>query len=121
MEIIVKQGSGPRIDHPSRLPDQKKAEAVAARNYANMEFENDAQRRDYLRRVNSNPGFNLPGLPEFYPPEKIRSVGGLGHPMPMMDCGHRAFRIKSRFDAGTIVNILTCPEGHVEETREEAL
>lgn len=49
-------------------------------------FENDAERRDYERAVNSNPN-NVMGCPTFFPPLKIKSICGIAH-----DCeksGHR--------------------------------
>jgi hypothetical protein len=119
MHIIVKPHEE-RIDHPNRNPDYERAVARGMADYSSMKFENEAERRDYLRRIDSNPN-NVPGLPEFYPPEKIRSVGGLGHPMPVMNCGHRAFKVKSQFEGGMIVSVLTCYEGHAEEIREESV
>ncbi len=119
--IIVKPHEQ-RIDHPSRNPDWERANAIGKREYEKMEFESEGDRRDYLRRVDGNPN-NVPGLPTFYGPEKIRSVGGLGNPLPLMSCGHRAQKIMARFDAAekVLVNDLECPYGHRETQREDTL
>lgn len=45
-----------------------------------MKFENEGQRQDYERQVKANPN-NIPGLPVFYPPEKLRSAGFRSAPL----------------------------------------
>lgn len=122
MEIIVKQSSGPRMDHPSRNPDWERAVEIGKREFAKMEFRSEGEKRDYLRNVYANPN-NVPGLPEFYPPVKIRSaVSGFGN-MPTMACGHKSRRSILRFDKDNkqIRETLECAHGHVEEKSEEGL
>ena len=72
MDIITKPGRL-KIDpkRPESDPRYAKAAAAAKRNFAKMKFENDAQKRDYLRSYSGNP-HNLPGLPAFYPNLRIR-------------------------------------------------
>lgn len=73
MNIIVRK-SRARVDHPERHPGYSAAVEAGRRNLATgrMKFENEAEKRDYMRAVRSNPN-NVPGLPTFYPPEQIRS------------------------------------------------
>ena len=69
MYFIIKD-SGPRVSRsdPATHPDYMRAVEAGKRNWAKMKFENEAQKRDYLRQVESNP-HNVVGLPPFYPPD----------------------------------------------------
>ncbi len=73
MEIFVKKGQM-RIDDPRRHPsyerDRRKGEQLWKA--GKMKFENEAQKRDYLKRVNANPA-NVVGIPAFAPPLEIKS------------------------------------------------
>ena len=73
MEIFVKKGQQ-RIDDPRRHPsyehDRRKGEQLWKA--GKMKFENEAQKRDYLKRVAANP-VNVPGIPAFAPPLEIKS------------------------------------------------
>lgn len=64
-----------RVDpkRPKSHPNYEFARQVGERNLdAHLAtMENDAQRRDYIKKVRSNPN-NVPGLPATYPPELIR-------------------------------------------------
>lgn len=61
-----------RIDHPSRDPGHERAVKVGKERLKRMTFESEAQKRDYMRKVEANP-FNVPGLPELFPAPEVRS------------------------------------------------
>ena len=74
MEIITRKPTQ-RVDpkHPeSTDPNFERDRRRGEANWGNMQkkFENDAEKRDYLRAVASNPG-NVLGVPPFYPPLRI--------------------------------------------------
>lgn len=73
MEIFIKKGQT-RIDDPRRHPDYEKARKKGEQLWkaGKMKFENEAQKRDYLKRVASNEG-NVLGIPAFFPPTQIKS------------------------------------------------
>lgn len=71
MNIHVKD-TPRKIKHPSDDPLRAKKEAIGAANFPNMEFENEAEKRDYIKRVESNP-MNTLGRPALYPALEIRS------------------------------------------------
>jgi hypothetical protein len=64
-----------RSEHPSTDPDREEALRLGERMYPRMRatFENEAEERDYLRRVRANDN-NIPGLPSIamFPPDEIR-------------------------------------------------
>lgn len=72
MNIRVKETSR-HPDHPSRDPNYQAAVQAGQKRMAklNQTFENEAQKRDYLKDIGRNQ-HNVPGLPAFYPEEKIR-------------------------------------------------
>ena len=88
--ISVKQSKGREIHHPSE--DTNYAERVAKGKLriarGDLQFQNDAERRDYEKRVASNPN-NVPGMPAFFPPLKIQQ-------MPVVNAARRC--------TGTIAN-----------------
>ena len=92
MQAIVKPGKEKHPDHPSRDPLRKKMEAQGESRLrrGKLKFENEAEKRDYMRQVNSNP-HNVPGYPPFYPPAKVPPSHGFGDgkPTEMLPCGHR--------------------------------
>lgn len=57
---------------PTDHPGYKEMMSKAPERMAKMSFENDAEKRDYMKRVNANPN-NVPGLPAFFPATKIAS------------------------------------------------
>ncbi len=67
-----------------------------------FKLENEADQRDYERAITSNPG-NVPGMPAFFPPLEMRSVGGLpsdcknGHHRPIK-CGDGSFCSECQID-----------------------
>jgi hypothetical protein len=63
------------IRHPNDDPNRQRFLSVAKRRVetGQVKFESEGQRMDYERRVNSNPN-NIYGLPEFFPPEVLRSA-----------------------------------------------
>ena len=68
MAIIARQ-SKHKIDpkHPqSTDPTYAAAVAKGKENYPKMKFENEAQRKEYLKAVDLNPG-NVVGMPVFFP------------------------------------------------------
>jgi hypothetical protein len=73
MNIHVKE-SPRKIKHPADDPLRAKKEAIGKANLPKMlgKMENDAERRDYMKRVESNP-LNVPGRPAFYPALELRS------------------------------------------------
>ncbi len=70
------KGSPRKIDPraPKSHPGYQKAIRAAERRQKQMTFESEGQRKDYERKVNSNPN-NILGLPPFYPPEVLRTAG----------------------------------------------
>lgn len=58
--------------HPSTDPDRERALQVGRERFPKMAFENDAEKRDYMRRVRANDN-NVPGLPSIalFPPDEI--------------------------------------------------
>lgn len=73
MEIFVKKGQQ-RIDDPRRHPDYEMARRKGEKRWkeGKMKFENEAQKRDYLKQVEGNPA-NVIGLPAFAPNLEIKS------------------------------------------------
>jgi len=61
---------------PDTHPGYLSALMAARVHKQEMHFENDAEQRDYDRAIKSNPN-NIPGLPPFYPPEKIPAISGI--------------------------------------------
>ena len=72
MEIHVKSSTA-KIDpkRPESNPEYGRALQAAKIRGPQMKFENEAQKRDYMKAVAANPN-NIPGLPTFYPPESIK-------------------------------------------------
>jgi len=72
MEIHIKKNRTVRVDpkHPQTHPGYRDALRVGKENLSRMTFENEAAKRDYMKRVAANPN-NVPGIPDFYPPLKI--------------------------------------------------
>lgn len=71
--ILVKQQprrSDPK--DPSTYPDWERAKAYSKKIEPTLTFESEADKRDYYRKVASNPS-NLPGL-VCYPPLELKSV-----------------------------------------------
>jgi len=65
--------SGPqRMDHPSRDPGYQRAVRKGQQKLRTMKFESEGQKRDYYRAVAGNEN-NVPGLPPFFPPTRVRS------------------------------------------------
>jgi hypothetical protein len=73
MDIHVKKSTD-RVDDPRRHPTYERDRKIGERNLreGKMKFENDAQRRDYFKAVESNP-LNVAGIPAFAPPLQIKS------------------------------------------------
>ena len=75
---------------PESHPNYKAAAEKAKKNLPKMKFENEAQKRDYLKAVGKNRN-NLPGLPVFYPPESIGTFTGFAgidiEKKDMLPCG----------------------------------
>jgi hypothetical protein len=74
MPAIIIRESKPRINpkDPTAHPGYARAVAAGKSRLGKMEFENAAQRADYERSVRANPN-NVMGLPNFYPPEELKS------------------------------------------------
>ncbi|MBE3141809.1 MAG: hypothetical protein IMZ53_14635 [Thermoplasmata archaeon] len=49
-------------------------------------FENEFEKKDYMRKVESSPS-NVPGIPVFYPPLTIRSAMNDARPAVECECG----------------------------------
>ena len=56
---------------PESNPEHARALQAARIRGPQLKFENEAQKRDYMKAVASNPN-NIPGMPTFYPPEQIK-------------------------------------------------
>jgi hypothetical protein len=102
MEVIVKK-SQPKIDPKfpeSSDPSWERRRKVGERRIKEgkfKKFENEAEERDYSRKVGSNPS-NVPGIPVFYPPLTIRSaMNGLGIKHDCAKVGHRWSNTKESF------------------------
>lgn len=98
MTNFIMRESKQRVDHPERHPDYARVKAVGEKNMreGKLKFENEAQKRDYMRAVDSNPN-NVPGIPAFYPPVQIKSYLNFDFPS-----GEKS---NFRFDK-TVVNTL---------------
>lgn len=112
MEIFVKKGQQ-RIDDPRRHPDYEKARRKGEQSWkqGKMKFENEAQKRDYLKQVESNP-VNVIGLPCFAPPLELKSYISFPEqedkPMSVMEM-HEA--LKEQFAKENIKSIyLVCED-----------
>jgi hypothetical protein len=70
--FIIKDSPARKIKHPTDNPmwDRKKRVAEKRIKEKKLSFENDADERDYKRRVNANP-HNIYGMPAWYPPETL--------------------------------------------------
>jgi hypothetical protein len=87
--VHMKESKPRKIKHASDDPLRAKKEAVGAKNYPKMKFENEAERRDYEKRVASNP-MNVKGRPAFYPALELRSSLNSAHAAKKCttpDCG----------------------------------
>lgn len=51
-----------------------------------LKFNNEADKRDYERRVASNPN-NVPGLPAFFPPLTLKQMPVTHPAIACVDCG----------------------------------
>lgn len=82
-EIIVKESKS----NPTQYPEQDKAIALGNKKWEKIRddvgpgrtFESEGDKRDYLRRVASNPA-NVPGIPPFLPAEQIQVMMNDIHP-----------------------------------------
>ena len=109
------KSKGKEIRHPNDDPQRKMKEAKGRHiiESGQLTFESEGKRKDYERAVNSNP-MNIPGLPEFFPPQVFKSVGfGDGKQCDTLPCGERYTRIiyneqKDR----TVTRIFKCRHGH---------
>ena len=74
MPAIIMKESPRRINprDPKSNPGYARAVEAGKKRLSTMQFESEAQRRDYERSVSSNPN-NVMGLPNFYPPEQLKS------------------------------------------------
>jgi hypothetical protein len=113
MEFIIKEHKH-KIDpkHPeSTDPSYAKDWAKGQENLRNgrMKFENDAERRDYEKKCQSNPA-NIPGCPAFAPPLQITPSHGFGEgcKTETLPCGKRWKRMAVR--KGEIIYM--CSDGH---------
>jgi hypothetical protein len=113
MEVIVKEGSH-KIDpkNPAATdPKFKRRKDVGEQHWKNgkMKFENDAQERDYLKKVESNPA-NQRGLPIFFPPLQIAPSHGFGDgcKTETLPCGKRWRKMLVRNNQ----IVYQCPDGH---------
>lgn len=71
--IIMKESTGKRNPKdPRSNPNYERAVAAGKRRLSTMQFESEAQRKDYERSIASNPN-NVMGLPNFFPPEQLKS------------------------------------------------
>ena len=74
-----------------------------------FKLENEAQKRDYMRAVNSNP-LNQPGMPVFFPPTLLWATGiGEGQSCEVLPCGH-PWRTKRYSPEGQCT--VACKYGH---------
>jgi hypothetical protein len=73
-EIIVKNPTR-KITHPTDDPMWERKKKIAEKNIkaGKLKFENEADERDYRRRVNASK-FNVYGTPAFYPSDKIKPL-----------------------------------------------
>jgi hypothetical protein len=74
MPAIIMRESPRRVNpkDPRSHPDYARAVEAGKKKLAMMSFENEAQRRDYEKSISANPN-NVMGLPNFYPPEELKS------------------------------------------------
>lgn len=106
MNVHVKQSPARKIKHPSDDPFRKRKEAIGARDFSKMKFENESEKRDYVKRVESNP-MNTLGRPAFYPPTEIKSsFGGIKEAITcsVEGCGGTC----------TAVDYFVCPRCHTQ-------
>lgn len=69
-------------------PEWREGAKKAQKNFKDMKFESEGQKRDYLRAVSQHE-CNVPGYPIFYPPPLLWGVGiGDGEPCETLPCGH---------------------------------
>lgn len=94
MEVIVKPTKhkvNPR-DPAHTDPTYPAAVEKGRKNFSKMKFENEAQKKDYLKAVESNPG-NVVGLPNFFPPLSTGTFNGFAgidiEKKDMLPCGKR--------------------------------
>ena len=75
-----------KIMHPTDNPAWEKKKRIAAKRVRDgkLKFSNEAEERDYVKRVNSNPN-NVYGLPAFYPSQTLTS--SLIGVRPAIGCG----------------------------------
>ena len=70
--IIMKESQRRDPKDPRSNPNYERAVAAGKQRLKTMQFENEAQRRDYEKSIASNPN-NVMGLPNFFPPEQLKS------------------------------------------------
>lgn len=73
-----------------KSPEYKRALRRAKKKFAQM---NEDEKKQALAQYKAND-MNLPGMPAFYPEDRIYSSGiGDGEPTEMLACGHRWVRL----------------------------
>lgn len=104
-------------DDPARKETLRKAEARVKSGALN--FESEGARKDYERAINANPN-NVYGMPEFFPPEVLKSKGfGEGKKADTLPCGHTWSRIKYVQDKKVAVKVYQCRQGHAYTETEQ--
>lgn len=74
----------PQSTDPTYEPARRKAEWVAKKHPP--KFESEGERKDYEKRVKSNPN-NFYGVPHFFPPLKEPFQGQVFNPARECECG----------------------------------
>ena len=100
---IISKHTAPKIDprHPeSTDPDYKGDRAKALEYWPKMEkeFQDEGEKREYLKAVASNPN-NMLGAPALYPPQQIKSFIHKDHAAVECECG----------GCCTVVDYYICP------------
>ena len=72
---VIRRDLKRKISYPTDDPEMEtiRNKGLARWNRGDMKFENEAEKRDYIKRVQSNK-FNTIGYPAFYPPERIKPL-----------------------------------------------
>jgi hypothetical protein len=76
-EIHVRKSERSNPEDEYSYPGYREAAAQSAELFSKMTFDSEAQKRDYLRKVRASR-HNVPGLPAFFPPDRVLNKHRLG-------------------------------------------